>query len=253
MKVTVLGCGTSHGVPRIGGYWGDCDPEEPKNRRRRVSLTIEEGGTRLLFDTTPDLREQLLDANIAAVDAVFYTHDHADHCHGIDDLRGLFHAMKRQVDVYADARTLDVLKERFGYVFKGAKGYPAIAQDHVLDVGKALEVGPMTVDSFWLNHGAIQSVGYRVANVAYTTDFNGIPADSERFLEDLDVWVVDALRRTPHPTHPHLDLTLEWIDRFKPARAYLTHMAWDMDYQTLCKELPPHIRPAYDGLDIIVS
>lgn len=250
MKVTILGCGTSQGVPRIGGYWGDCDPNEPKNRRRRVSIAVEEGGHRFMVDTTPDLREQLLDAHIDALDAVFYTHDHADHCHGIDDLRGVFFAMGEPVDVYADARTLGVLKERFGYVFAGAKGYPAIANAAPLNVGHPIDIGPMQVDSFWLDHGSIQSVGYRCGNMAYTTDFKGIPKDAEAYLEGLDVWIVDALRRRPHPTHPHLDLTLEWIERFNPKRAFLTHMAWDMDYQSLCAELPSHIRPAYDGLEI---
>ncbi|MEO0411802.1 MAG: MBL fold metallo-hydrolase [Pseudomonadota bacterium] len=247
MKITILGCGTSQGVPRIGGYWGDCDPKEPKNRRRRVSIAVEEGGHRFIIDTTPDLREQLLDANIDAVDAVFYTHDHADHCHGIDDLRGLFHTMRRPIDVYADKRTLSVLKQRFGYVFQGATGYPAIASDHAIAVGTPLHIGPMGVESFWLDHGPIKSVGYRAGGMAYTTDFNAIPEGSEQYLMDLDVWVVDALRRKPHPTHPHLAQTLAWIDQFKPKRAYLTHMAWDMDYQTLCNELPDHIRPAYDG------
>lgn len=250
MKVTVLGCGTSHGVPRIGGFWGDCDPSEPKNRRSRVSVTIEQDGHRILIDTTPDLREQLLKAEIGHVDAVFYTHDHADHCHGIDDLRGLYHAMGKQIPVYADARTLSVLKQRFDYVFAGAEGYPAIANAHVLEVGSPVQIGPMQVDSYWLTHGPVQSVGYRVGKAAYATDFNAIPQSSETALENLDVWIVDALRRKPHPTHPHLDLTLSWIKQYKPKRSYLTHMAWDMDYQTLCDELPGHVRPAYDGLEI---
>ncbi len=250
MKVTVLGCGTSHGVPRIGGYWGDCDPTEPKNRRSRVSIAVEHSGKRLLVDTTPDLRTQLLAADIGSVDAVFYTHDHADHTHGIDDLRGLFHAMGKPVDVYASERTLAILKERFGYVFKGATGYPAIAQGHTLTVGGPTPIDDLQVQSFSLQHGTIESVGFRIGAMAYTTDFNEIPPQSESYLEGLDVWIVDALRRRPHPSHPHLDLTLGWIDRYKPKRAFLTHMAWDMDYQTLCKELPLHIRPAYDGLVI---
>lgn len=250
MKVTVLGCGTSHGVPRIGGFWGDCDPAEPKNRRRRVSLAIEDQGFRILIDTTPDLREQLLSADIGHADAVFYTHDHADHCHGIDDLRGLYHAMDQQIPVYADAHTLASLKHRFHYVFEGAQGYPAIAIPNVLDVGKPVQIGPMTIESYWLEHGPVKSVGYRVGRAAYSTDFNAIPDASEVSLQGLDLWVVDALRRTPHPTHPHLDLTLSWIEKYRPRQSYLTHMAWDMDYQTLCDELPDHIRPAYDGLEI---
>lgn len=252
MKITVLGCGTSHGVPRIGGHWGNCDPDEPKNRRSRVSITIEEAGSRILIDTTPDLREQLLKAEIGHVDAVFYTHDHADHCHGIDDLRGLYHAMGQQIPVYADAKTLAVLKRRFDYVFAGAEGYPAIAKAHELKVGTAVQIGPLRVESYWLNHGPIKSVGYRIGKAAYSTDFNAIPESSQTSLEGLDVWIVDALRRKPHPTHPHLDLTLSWIKRYTPKQSYLTHMAWDMDYQTLCAELPDHVRPAYDGLEIEV-
>lgn len=252
MKITVLGCGTSQGVPRIGGYWGDCDPNEPKNRRRRVSISIEQGGFRILIDTTPDLREQLLAADIGHVDAVFYTHDHADHCHGIDDLRGLYHAMGQQIPVYAEANTLKVLKQRFDYVFQGAEGYPAIGQANELQVGKPVKVGPMQVESYWLTHGPIRSVGYRVGSAAYSTDFNAIPDSSKESLMGLDVWIVDALRRTPHPTHPHLDLTLSWIEAHKPKQSYLTHMAWDMDYQTLCEELPAHVRPAYDGLEIVL-
>lgn len=250
MKITVLGCGTSHGVPRIGGFWGECDPSEPKNRRRRVSLAVEQDGYRFIIDTTPDLREQLLAADIGRVDAVFYTHDHADHCHGIDDLRGLYHAMGEQIPVYADERTLASLRARFDYVFQGAEGYPAIAKPHVLEVGRPIEVGPISVQSYWLNHGPIQTVGYRFGTAAYATDFNSIPDASEDYLRGLDVWVVDALRRKPHPTHPHLDLTLSWIEAYGPKQSYLTHMAWDMDYQTLCRELPEHVRPAYDGLEI---
>ncbi|MEM9878199.1 MAG: MBL fold metallo-hydrolase [Pseudomonadota bacterium] len=252
MKVTILGCGTSHGVPRIGGYWGDCDPNEPKNRRRRVSIAVEDAGSRVLIDTTPDLREQLLDADINAVDAVFYTHDHADHCHGIDDLRGLFHATGRPVQVYADAGTLNALKQRFAYVFEGAGGYPAIAEAHVLDVGTSVHVGALCVESFPLKHGRIPSVGYRFGTVTYSTDVSEIPPESEAAFKGLDVWIVDALRRRPHPSHPHLAKALRWIEAYAPKMAYLTHMAWDIDYQTLCDELPEHIRPAYDGLEIIV-
>jgi len=250
MKVTVLGCGTSQGVPRVGGYWGDCDPNESKNRRRRVSIAVEDKGSRVIVDTTPDLREQLLSADIRHIDAVFYTHDHADHCHGIDDLRGIFYERGSPVPVYAQPETLNVLKQRFGYIFEGAGGYPAIAEARVLDVGKPVQVGDLTVDSIHLEHGRIMSVGYRFGTVAYSTDFNEIPATSQPAFKGLDIWIVDALRRTPHPTHPHLDKTLSWIEKFQPKKAYLTHMAWDMDYQTLCNELPAHIRPAYDGLEI---
>ncbi|MFZ5608637.1 MAG: MBL fold metallo-hydrolase [Pseudomonadota bacterium] len=250
MKVTILGCGTSHGVPRIGNVWGRCDPNNPKNRRRRVSILVEEGATRILVDTSPDLREQLLDAHVDSLDAVLYTHDHADHCHGIDDLRGVFHCMGRPVALHADARTLAVLEHRFDYVFKGVLGYPAIARPHVLEVGRPLRIGDIEVQSFWQDHGPIQSVGYRFGAIAYSTDLNGIPKASEEYLRDLELWIVDALRTDPHPTHPHLDMTLEWIARFRPKRAVLTHMAWDLDYETLKDSLPAGVEPGYDGMTI---
>lgn len=250
MKITVLGCGTSHGVPRIGNIWGACDPNNPKNRRRRVSILVEEGATRILVDTSPDLREQLLGASVDHLDAVFYTHDHADHCHGIDDLRGVFHCMGKPIDVYADERTLGVISRRFNYVFNGVHDYPSIAKAHILDVGKPMKIGTIEIMPFWQNHGSIQSVGYRFNSIAYSTDLNGIPNESEACLQGLDLWIVDALRYDPHPTHPHLDLTLSWIEKFKPRRSILTHMNWDMDYETLRRGLPNGVEPGYDNMVI---
>lgn len=248
MKVRILGCGTSGGVPRVGNIWGRCDPENPKNRRRRVSILVEDQGVKLLVDTSPDLREQLLDAEVNRLDAVLYTHDHADHTHGIDDLRGIFHCMRRPVDCYADEATANTLKQRFGYVFKGFEGYPAIARLHLID--GPITVGPVAVQPFRQIHGGINSIGYRFGNMAYSTDLNDIPAESEPYLKNLDLWIVDALRYEPHPTHPNLDQALAWIEKFKPKRAILTHMNWDMDYDEVKSRLPLHVEPGYDGMEI---
>lgn len=250
MKLTVLGCGTSSGVPRIGGDWGQCDPANPKNRRRRVSVLVEHGETRILVDTTPDLREQLLSAGVGKLDAVFWTHDHADHAHGIDDLRGVTHQLGRKVACYADPPTLKSLSARFDYVFTGSNGYPAIAT--IAAVQPAHRIGGVTVRPFRLIHGVTDTTGYRFEAdgraFAYATDMNAIPLAAEPMLEGLDCWVVDALRKKPHPTHPHLALTLGWIAKYKPRRAILTHMDSSMDYASLAAELPPGVEPGFDGL-----
>ncbi len=248
MRVTILGCGTSGGVPRIGGVWGACDPENPKNRRRRVSILVEEGGTRLLVDTSPDLREQLLAAGVDHLDGVLYTHDHADHTHGIDDLRGLFHCMRRKIDVYGDARTLEILRQRFDYVFVSKGGYPAFCQAH--EISGAFGIGEIDIVPFAQVHGPITSLGFRFGPVAYSTDLSDLSEESFATLKGIEVWIVDALRYDPHPTHLHLDLTLQWIKKVAPKRAYLTHMTWDMDYETLMATLPEGVEPAYDGLVI---
>ena len=248
MKVTILGCGTSGGVPRIGPLWGDCDPNNPKNRRRRVSILVEQGDSTLLVDTSPDLREQLLDADVSRLDGVLWTHDHADHVHGIDDLRAIYHIMREPLQGYTDTRTLEVLKKRFDYIFKSQLGYPAIVEPNIID--GPFRVGGIDVIPFVQEHGPITSLGFRFGNIAYSTDLNGIPDKAKEVLQDLDVWIVDALRYKPHPTHPHLEMTLAWIEELKPKRAILTHMTWDMDYDTLVKELPKGVEPGYDGLVI---
>ncbi|WP_185965085.1 MBL fold metallo-hydrolase [Glacieibacterium frigidum] len=254
MRVTILGCGTSSGVPRIGGPngdWGDCDPTNPRNRRRRVSILVEADGTRVLVDTGPDLRVQLIDAGVGDLDAVLYTHDHADHAHGIDDLRQVFHNRSKPVDCYAGQATWDVLKARFGYVFAGTNFYPATATAHLLP--EVLKVGPLRITHYAQNHGNIDSLGFRFEHdgraMAYSTDVKILP-DTVPQLEGLDLWVVDALRRKPHPTHSHLDQTLGWIARFAPARAVLTHMDNSMDYAPLAALLPPGVEPGYDGMTI---
>jgi phosphoribosyl 1,2-cyclic phosphate phosphodiesterase len=252
MRLTVLGSGTSSGVPRIGGDWGDCDPANQRNRRRRVSVLIEHGPTTLIVDTSPDLREQLLDAGVARLDGVFFTHDHADHAHGIDDLRAVAHNMKRRVDCWANDATWDALKGRFGYIFDGSAGYPAFGTAH--DLAAEHRFGDLTVRPFRQIHGMMDTAGFRFEAggraAAYSTDLNAIPLESEAYLEDLELWVVDALRRRPHPTHPHLKLTLEWIARFRPRRAIITHMDNTMDYDTLRAELPQGVEPGYDGLTV---
>jgi len=257
VRVTVLGSGTSSGVPRIGGPdgrgdWGKCDPAEPRNRRRRPSLLIDDGPTRILIDTGADLRAQLLDAGIGRVDAVLYTHDHADHTHGIDELRQLFHNSKQPVDCYADIYTRERLLKRFGYVFEGGRGYPATCNLHVLP--PELKIGSLTIRHFRQPHGNIDSLGFRFDNgknaMAYSTDIKSLLPVAELELQQLDLWIVDALRPAPHPTHSHLAQTVEWIERLRPHRAVLTHMDNSMDYATLRRDLPPSIEPGYDGMTI---
>lgn len=248
MRVTVLGCGTSGGVPRIGDLWGACDRSNPRNRRRRVSILVEDAGAQVLVDTSPDLREQCLDNRIQRLDAVLYTHDHADHVHGIDDLRGFFLLQRRRIPVYASRASLDVLERRFDYIFTPMFGYPAICEAHA--IGGPFRAGGLAVTPFEQEHGEVTSLGFRFGPIAYSTDLNALPEASFAALEGVEVWIVDALRPEPHPTHAHLDLTLSWIARLKPRRAILTHMTADMDYDTLRRTLPPGVEPAYDGMVI---
>ncbi len=221
MKLVMLGSGTSSGVPRIGNDWGRCNPANPRSRRRRVSVLVEADDVRLLVDTGPDLRQQLLDADIGWITAVLYTHDHADHCHGIDDLRALFHASGSAIDCYMDANTRAGIRSRFSYVFAGRQGYPATARAHLLQ--DRMQFGPITVQPFRQQHGPLHSMGFRFEAggraVAYSTDVSGFPDESWPLVEGLDLWVVDALRREPHPTHSHLEQTLGWIARAGPGEA----------------------------------
>jgi phosphoribosyl 1,2-cyclic phosphate phosphodiesterase len=252
MKVTILGSGTSSGVPRVGNDWGECDPANPKNRRRRVSILVSHDKARILVDTGPDLREQLLDANVADVDGVIWTHDHADHCHGIDDLRQLYHARGRPVAGYGRRETLDSLLHRFSYAFDGKSGYPAVAAANLLP--DHMNLNGISVQVVDQPHGDITTAGLRFDagghSVVYSTDFNELTPEMENRFKGVDVWIVDSLRRRPHPTHPHLDLALDWIERLRPKRAVLTHMDNSMDYETLLAELPPGVEPGYDGMEI---
>jgi phosphoribosyl 1,2-cyclic phosphate phosphodiesterase len=251
MRVTVLGCGTSGGVPRLGNDWGVCDPAEPRNQRRRASILVEEGDTRVLVDTSPDMRAQLLDADVDRLDAVLYTHDHADHTHGIDELRFLSYRAGGPIDVYADPQTLATLEKRFDYAFdNGAPNpfYPPIARGQLID--GPFRVGDLAVAPFIQDHGNTETLGFRFGDFAYSTDLVGLPEASLEALEGVKVWIVDALRYTPHPTHANVEQALEWIERLRPRHAILTHMNVDLDYATLAAELPEGVEPAYDGMVI---
>lgn len=252
MKLRILGCGTSSGVPRIGNDWGDCDSSNPRNRRMRASIMVETKDTRILVDTTPDMREQLLAANISDVDAVIWTHDHADHCHGLDDLRQLFHARGHPVIGYARPDALSTLQRRFDYAFAGKDGYPPTVEGRMLP--DRLEFGDLVVDALDQPHGMTTSAGLIFSSsgkkIVYSTDFNNITPDMEAAFDSADCWVIDALRRRPHPTHCHLGQALDMISIVKPRLALLTHMDQSMDYATLCAELPSGVMPAHDGLEV---
>lgn len=258
LSFTILGCGSSGGVPRLGGDWGDCDPANPKNKRRRCSLLVTrqggEGVTRVLIDTTPDMREQLLDAGVGVLDGVVYTHSHADHMHGIDDLRQVVFNLRNRLSVWADGPTQEALLGRFGYAFVQPEGspYPPILDLHSINgpVTVSGAGGPVTLIPFRAEHGSMDALGFRIGPLAYLPDAVAIPPESWPVLAGLECWIVDALRRKPHPTHAHLALTLDWIARAKPTRAVLTNMHNDLDYETLLAELPPQITPAYDGLTL---
>ena len=266
LKVTVLGCGSSGGVPRIGGpdgkgFWGACDPANPRNRRRRCALLVErvgEGGsTRILVDTSPDMREQLLDASVSTLDAVLITHNHADQLHGLDDLRMVAMNMRRRVDVHADERTFEGVFARFGYCFvqPANSDYPAILNAHTIpEPLRPFEIagagGPIPVLPFEMGHGRVHALGFRFGSIAYSSDVHELDEPAFAALENLDVWIVDALRYTPHPSHSHVARTLEWIGRVKPKHDVLTNMHVDLDYEKLKRELPEGVEPAYDGLVI---
>ena len=258
LRYTILGCGSSGGVPRLGGLWGDCDPEDPRNRRRRCSMLVEregpEGTTSVLIDTSPDMRSQLLDSGTGRLDGVVYTHSHADHVHGIDDLRMIVFNMRARVPVYADGATQNALLGRFGYAFVQPEGspYPPILDLRSIDGAFAIDGpgGEIPFLPFEVNHGSMDALGFRIGGLAYLPDVIKIPDEALPALEGLDCWVIDALRRKPHPTHFCLDQALEWIERMQPRRAVLTNMHFDLDYATLEAETPDHITPAYDGLVI---
>lgn len=265
LEVVILGSGSSGGVPRADGNWGVCNPANPLNQRSRCSLMVrrlsEEGAakqTTVVVDASPEFRLQTSAAGVRRLDALLMTHDHADQAHGIDDIRAFALAQRARVGCWMDAPTRLNLMRRFGYIFEGEGYYPAIADIHnVPPHGTAWSVtgpsGPIPVVTFDQDHGGVRSVGYRFGNLAYSSDVVDLPPEAFAALEGLDVWIVDALRYTPHPTHAHVDRTLEWIARVKPKRAILTNLHIDLDYEELKGRLPPGVEPAYDGMAIRIE
>jgi phosphoribosyl 1,2-cyclic phosphate phosphodiesterase len=274
MKVTVLGCGSSGGVPLIGGIWGDCDPTNPRNCRTRTSILVEEGETAVLVDTSPDMRQQLLACGLKKLDAVVFTHAHADHSHGIDELRSINWLTQKPVDVFADAMTMVELNNKFSYIFHGA-GTGNFHKPSVTphEISGAFNIGPLSILPFFQNHGTIRSLGLRFSasakelrrtvcpdppnplgegggDFAYSTDVHDFDDSAVTALRGIKTWVLDCVRAEPHPTHLNLPQALKWIETVKPERTYLTHLSHKMDYDTLTRTLPAGVLPAYDGLVI---
>lgn len=258
-RATILGCGSSTGVPRVGGDWGACDPGNPRNRRRRCSILIERGRTAVLVDTSPDLREQLLDAKVKHLDAVLFTHEHADQTHGIDDLRAMAYLMRRRIDVFMDERTGRILKNRFDYCFETPRGssYPPILTAHEVVAGEAITIGrgssEVVATAFEQDHGDIVSLGYRFGPIGYSSDVVDLDDKAFEILEGIDLWIVDSLRRSPHPTHAHVDKTLRWIERLNVPHAVLTNLHIELDYEALKASLPDHVEPAFDGMTLTLA
>lgn len=263
LEITILGSGSSGGVPRADGDWGVCDPTDPRNRRSRCSLLVRRADrdgdpdpaaqTTVLVDTSPDLRLQTAAAGVRRLDAVLLTHDHADQVHGIDDVRAFFIRQRARIPCHMDAATWATLQRRFGYIFEAEGGYPPICDPVALPpLGEAFRIqgpsGDIPVTTFDQDHGGVRSVGYRFGDVAYSSDVVDLPESAFEALKGVDVWIVDALRWRPHPTHAHVDLALSWIERVAPRRAILTNMHIDLDYADLTSRLPAGVEPAYDGL-----
>ena len=263
LTLTILGCGSSAGVPRPALGWGACDPNNPKNRRRRCSLLAERTGdhgvTRVVIDTSPDLREQLIDADVDHIDAVFLTHEHADQTHGIDDLRSVVLHQRKRIPVYLNQSTADHILLRFSYCFVSPpeSDYPPILDSHLIQAGESLAIegkgGALTLSAFIVQHGNIPALGYRIGDAAYTPDVNDIPPASWPFLQNLDLWIIDGLRYAGHPSHFSVNDALSWIDRFKPRRAVITNMHSDLDYEVLRQSLPANVIPAYDGMRLTLD
>lgn len=255
MKVTMLGCGGSGGVPLAsgapGGHFGEgVDPDEPKNRRRRVSVLVETQGRKILIDCSPDLRAQILDFGVDRLDAVLFTHAHADHCHGLDELRALSYAQRRPIPAYMSAATRAALTARFDYAFSSSHGqaqlYPAIMEDHEFD--GSFRAAGVPVVAFDQKHGRVYSSGFRIGGFAYSTDCAELDERAFAALEGVDTWIVDCLRFAPHPTHAHFERTMAWIEQVRPRRAVLTHMNHTMDYASVAARCPAGVEPGYDGL-----
>jgi phosphoribosyl 1,2-cyclic phosphate phosphodiesterase len=252
MRVTILGCGPSTGVPVIGPDWGRCDPSDPRNRRRRVSALVEIGNVAVLIDTSPDLREQLIDARVSRLDAVVITHAHADHLHGIDDLRSVNRLMRQAIPLFAEAETLAEIRHRFGYVLEpidepGRYYKPTLVPHEIVG---PFEIAGIPVVPFAQDHGFSTTLGLRIGGFAYSTDVTELDETAFAAIEGVELWIVDCLRREPHPTHSHLAKTLSWIARVKPRRAVLTHMDQSLDYREVSADLPTGVEPGQDGLVI---
>jgi phosphoribosyl 1,2-cyclic phosphate phosphodiesterase len=256
-KITVLGCGHAGGTPMVGEGWGAADPENSKNSRLRPSILVEQGNTRVLVDTSPDLRQQLLNAKIDRLDAILYTHAHADHLHGIDDLRSVNRSMQADIPAYADVETWRQIDERFGYIMAPLKPdvtfyYKPVLQKHVIAIGEAFKIGDIDVEVFDQDHGYSRSLGFRFGAFAYSTDVVNFPDESFAALAGIDTWLVDALVDYDHPTHAHVDKVIDWSKRLTPRRTILTHLSHRLDYATLASQLPAGMEPAYDGMIIDV-
>jgi phosphoribosyl 1,2-cyclic phosphate phosphodiesterase len=258
LTLTILGSGSSAGVPRPALGWGACDPANPRNRRRRCSLLAEQssgsGITRVVIDTSPDLREQLIDADVDHIDAVFLTHEHADQTHGIDDLRSVVLHQRKRIPVYLNQSTAEHILLRFSYCFVSPPGsdYPPILDSHSIEAGESRTIqgkgGGLALSAFNLQHGNITALGYRIGDAAYTPDVSDIPSESWPALQNLDLWIIDGLRYAPHPSHFSLGDALSWIDRFKPKRAVITNMHSDLDYEAVRLKLPANVVPGFDGM-----
>lgn len=264
LTLTILGCGSSGGVPRVGQGWGACDPAEPRNRRQRCSILLERTGpsgdkTVVLVDTSPDLREQLLRAGVQRLDGIVLTHPHADHTHGIDDVRPIYMLMRKRLAIHMDAETAAVVRRSFAYIFETPSGsiYPPLLQERRMRAGEPVSIegpgGPIAFMPFRLNHGEIDALGLRIGGTAYTPDVSAIPDDSVGFVENLDLWIIDALRPTPHPSHFSLAEALGWIAKTTPRRSVLTNLHTDMDYASLRGSVPPGVDIAYDGMSMTID
>lgn len=253
MKLTMMGAGASSGVPYVTGDWGACDPNEPKNRRRRASVLLEIDGARIVVDTGPDFREQFVDAGSGPIDGIIYTHAHADHVHGVDDIRGINAMMRRQIPAYGYQECLEEIQKRFAYVFapfEERRGWfrPYLGANPVSD--GALRIGAAEVQIFEQDHGVCRTIGIRAGDIAYSTDVVRLDDAALRALKGVKTWIIGCLRKEPHFVHAGLPQVLDWADRIGPERVILTHMNATMDYATLSAELPEGIEPGYDGLQI---
>lgn len=261
LEVVILGCGSSGGVPRANGDWGACNPADPRNRRSRCSLAVRRQGpggvTAAIVDTSPDLRHQTLAAGITHIDGVMLTHDHADQTHGIDDLRTFAYMGRRRVPVWLDGETLRTMETRFAYIFRGEHGYPAICDAHVVAAGDNLAIagagGAISASVFGQRHGPIASLGYRFGPVAYSSDVSALDGEALDNLKGVELWIVDALRWTRHPTHAHVDQALAWIAEVGARKAVLTNLHIDLDYEQLSRMLPANVSVAYDGWRVAVD